>query len=205
MKQYLRTIKIKWYNAVVSILKKMEKYTNNFIYIYTKRLHQCYNRDGEEQKERRGTVYSIFDIANWFLAKESMTHKKLQKLCYYAQAWYCALHEGHLLINDEFQAWVHGPVCPTLYHEYSSHGWNPIELTDESHLNIDEDTEQFLGVVYNTYKRYSGDELEFFTHQELPWKKARKDCKPWESSKSAIEIKDMHDYYLDIYVKAQDD
>ena len=25
--------------------------------------------------------YSIFDVANWFLSKESMTHKKLQKLC----------------------------------------------------------------------------------------------------------------------------
>ena len=27
---------------------------------------------------------NIFDVANWFLSKEEMTHKKLQKLCYYA-------------------------------------------------------------------------------------------------------------------------
>ena len=32
--------------------------------------------------------YSVFEIANWFLLKESMSHKKLQKLCYYAQAWF---------------------------------------------------------------------------------------------------------------------
>ena len=31
--------------------------------------------------------YNIFDIANWFLSKESMPQKKLQKLCYYAKAW----------------------------------------------------------------------------------------------------------------------
>ncbi len=30
--------------------------------------------------------YSVYDIANWFLLKQEMTHKKLQKLCYYSQA-----------------------------------------------------------------------------------------------------------------------
>lgn len=35
--------------------------------------------------------YSVFDVANWFLAHETMMHKKLQKLCYYAQAWFYAL------------------------------------------------------------------------------------------------------------------
>ena len=31
--------------------------------------------------------YSIYDVANWFLIKGNMTQKKLQKLCYYEQAW----------------------------------------------------------------------------------------------------------------------
>ena len=35
--------------------------------------------------------YSVLDVANWVLTHEAMTHKKLQKLCYYAQAWYYAL------------------------------------------------------------------------------------------------------------------
>ena len=29
---------------------------------------------------------NIQDVAYWFLLKQSMTHKKLQKLCYYAEA-----------------------------------------------------------------------------------------------------------------------
>ena len=29
----------------------------------------------------------ITDVANWFLLKEDMSHKKIQKLCYYAEAW----------------------------------------------------------------------------------------------------------------------
>lgn len=54
---------------------------------------------------------SIFDIADTFLSIEPMTHKKLQKLCYYAQAWHCAL-ENEPICSASFQAWIHGPVCP---------------------------------------------------------------------------------------------
>ena len=60
-------------------------------------------------------MFTIFDIANWFLSKEGMTHKKLQKLCYYAQAWYLALYKNKL-IDGYFEAWVHGPVNSSLYH-----------------------------------------------------------------------------------------
>ena len=31
------------------------------------------------------------DIANWFLSKESMSPKKIQKLVYYAYSWYLTL------------------------------------------------------------------------------------------------------------------
>ena len=58
--------------------------------------------------------YSVYEIANWFLNKGSMTQKKLQKLCYYAQAWCYAL-KGERLIKSDFQAWIHGPVSPALY------------------------------------------------------------------------------------------
>ena len=34
---------------------------------------------------------NVRNIAGWFLSRDTMTHKMLQKLCYYAQAWYCAL------------------------------------------------------------------------------------------------------------------
>ena len=65
-------------------------------------------------------MYSVFDIANWFLSRQEMTHKKLQKLCYYAQAWSYALY-NRPIINAEFQDWVHGPVCPQLYHLWRLH------------------------------------------------------------------------------------
>ena len=58
---------------------------------------------------------SVFDVANWFLSKGSVTHKKLQKLCYYSQAWHCALYDGTPLFAERIEAWVHGPVIPELY------------------------------------------------------------------------------------------
>lgn len=39
--------------------------------------------------------------------------KKLQKLCYYAQAWAYAL-KGYRLEDTDYQAWVHGPFSPAL-------------------------------------------------------------------------------------------
>lgn len=36
-------------------------------------------------------MYSIFQIADWILNKKAIRLKKLQKICYYAQAWNLAL------------------------------------------------------------------------------------------------------------------
>ena len=59
-------------------------------------------------------TYSIFDIANWFLHKVTCDQKKLQKLCYYAQAWHLAMY-GSELCTASFEAWVHGPVNRMLW------------------------------------------------------------------------------------------
>jgi len=53
---------------------------------------------------------TVYDLANWFLNKSRMSHKKLQKLCYYAVAWHYTLYDSKLVLDDEFEAWVHGPV-----------------------------------------------------------------------------------------------
>ena len=65
-------------------------------------------------------MYRIFDIANWFLKKESMDQKKVQKLCYYAQAWSLALFNKPI-IDCKFEAWAHGPVCSELWNELHEH------------------------------------------------------------------------------------
>lgn len=147
---------------------------------------------------------SVKDVAKWFLHKESMTHKKLQKLCYYAQAWHCALL-GKPLFTEEIQAWVHGPVCPELYHHYSNYKWNNIPKFNKEVPCFSEKTTHLLESVYVTYKDFSGDELETLTHSEKPWKKARAGLEPWESSTNVIELDIMAEYYRKKYEQEQND
>lgn len=79
--------------------------------------------------------YHIKDVAKELLKFESMTHKKLQKLCYYVQALHLAIY-GEPLIDTYFEAWVHGPVAPELYNEYKSHGMTPIKAYKRRYYQI---------------------------------------------------------------------
>ena len=76
---------------------------------------------------------NIFDVANWFLSKEEMTHKKLQKLCYYAYSWFIYIyndncnHIKNRLFDKIFVAWVHGPINVELYEKYKNNNFYKIE------------------------------------------------------------------------------
>ena len=143
--------------------------------------------------------HDIFDVANWFLTKENMSHKKLQKLCYYAVAWGYALLKRPICSNDEFQAWVHGPVSPALYDKYKGNAW--VELNpDKGFINsFDNNTEDLLESIWLTYGEQTGNSLEALTHSELPWIKARGNCEQHERCSTPINKKDMEDYYISIY------
>ena len=147
---------------------------------------------------------SIYDVARWFLSKKSMTHKKLQKLCYYAQAWHCALL-NRPLFDDEIQAWVHGPVAPALYPKYADYGWGKIPKEAFDASSFSEDTLEILNAVFDTYSDFSGDQLESLTHSEEPWIKARGNLKPWESNTTPISLDDMRSYYKKKYEESQND
>ncbi len=148
---------------------------------------------------------NVRDIASWFLSRDSMTHKKIQKLCYYAQAWYCALYDGSPLFNDEIQAWVHGPVVPALYHVYADYKWTVIPKTDFDESKFNESVLNVLEAVYNTYGEFSGDQLESLTHSEDPWIQARGTLKPWETSTTPISCASMREYYSRKYEQSQND
>lgn len=146
---------------------------------------------------------SVFDVAKWFLSKGQMTHKKLQKLCYYAQAWHCALL-GQPLFSEFFQAWVHGPVSPELYRRYSSYKW--LDIPKESNPpTFPPKTTEVLEAVWNTYGPFDGDQLEAQTHGEAPWKDARGELQPYESCYTVIPVEAMRKYYSGVYEASQND
>ena len=90
-------------------------------------------------------MVSVFDVASWFLSKEKMTHKKLQKLCYYAQAWSYAICPEPIS-DAKFEAWVHGPVCHELYNKYKSYGFDYIPQKELETNVFNSDEESFLEV-----------------------------------------------------------
>lgn len=144
-------------------------------------------------------MHTVFDIANWFLKKQSMTHKKLQKMCYYAQAWSYAL-KNRPIMDAEFEAWVHGPVCRELYEKYK--GNYLVELTADPgfDLHFSPGDEELLESVFETYGEFSGNALEVLTHSETPWINARSGCMNSERCNNPISTEDMKQYYKSIYI-----
>ena len=60
---------------------------------------------------------NVFDTATYILEKLGpMSTMKLQKLCYYSQAWSLVWDEEPLF-PEEFEAWANGPVCSELFHK----------------------------------------------------------------------------------------
>ena len=153
----------------------------------------------EEQKEKSSvsetsiSCSDVFSMAKAFLTISEMTNKKLQKLCYYAKAWYLAIYDQNI-ISDSFEAWVHGAVQPDLYQYYKKYGFSKIPR-EMNRMEIPEEFLDFAQEIYDSYGHLTGDELETLNHSEMPWINAREGYKPWENCNDVIDENDMKEYY----------
>jgi uncharacterized phage-associated protein len=120
--------------------------------------------------------YKAMTIAKWFIAwaeaeEEELSNMKLQKLLYYAQGHHLAQYQRPLF-DGQIEAWSHGPVVPQVYRAFKKFGRSPIQLPESDPFTWDEvdaDTTEFLGKVWNTYGGYSAGRLRTMTHDEPPW------------------------------------
>lgn len=156
----------------------------------------------------KNAPYTPSEIANFFLKKgkkdKEMTQMKLNKLVYFAQGWYLALNDAPLF-DEDIQAWQHGPVIPSLYHEFKHFGSNQItpkthsiQWNDEDGLHYktvgaaDKNTRIILEKIWSLFGQYHGWELRNLTHQEdTPWSKVDKSY-----LHSVIDKKDIKDFYI---------
>jgi uncharacterized phage-associated protein len=147
-------------------------------------------------------VVSVHDVADYFITKvdleagDDITHLKLQKLVYYAQAWYLAMHD-RLLFQNRIEAWAHGPVCREIYDRFRHFSWNPIppKAALSAPSEIDDDIKDFLDEVWEVYGQYSAAKLEQMTHEEPPWIEARKGIMQGTPSQAPISENVMREYY----------
>ena len=138
------------------------------------------------------------EIADWFIRfahelSDPITNLRLQKLMYYAQAWYLALN-GERLIPDAFEAWVHGPVLPSVWERFSGYGWNPISEEVPEH-RLPEEVENHLREIMEAYGGFTTWDMERLTHAETPWLAARGDSDPHEPSTNVISEEEMKRFY----------
>lgn len=147
-------------------------------------------------------------VADYFLslqdedAGDLITHLKLQKLVYYAQAWYLVIYDKGIF-EEDFEAWVHGPALRSLYSMFANLGWQPIpkDSIDTNFDSFDEDFKEFLNEVWEVYGQFSAKKLEELTHSESPWLDARKGYGPLERSSTPITKESMKNYYKDVLAR----
>ncbi|HYW11092.1 MAG TPA: type II toxin-antitoxin system antitoxin SocA domain-containing protein [Longimicrobium sp.] len=119
------------------------------------------------------------DFANWFLARvdrragDSITHLKLQKLLFYAQAWALVLL-GEPIFDEDFQAWQHGPVLRSVYDRFQGSGYQALSTPRRgAQSTFDPQVEELLEDILRLYGEHSAKALEDQTHREDPWVNAR--------------------------------
>ena len=146
---------------------------------------------------------TIYDVADWFLSKESMTPKKLQKLCYYYKAWGLALYDEDLLPDYEFEAWVHGPVNPELYSMFKGYLWKDIPMTNDNSRYFSEKEIELLESIWYTYGELTANAIEALTHTEEPWRRARGNLDEFASCNNIISHDSMKSFYRRLYEENQ--
>ncbi|MES2388130.1 MAG: type II toxin-antitoxin system antitoxin SocA domain-containing protein [Bacteroidota bacterium] len=126
-----------------------------------------------------------------------MSPLKLQKLLYYAQAWHYTLFD-EALIDEEFQAWKHGPVAISQYYRFADINYNApilVEKYNPEIIDFPENVEKLLVDVNNIYGEHQASYLEQLTHSEEPWITARAGLPSYESCSNVISLESMSRFY----------
>ena len=138
---------------------------------------------------------NVFDVAKYILERKgSMSTMKLQKLCYYAQAW-ALVWDDKPLLDDDFEAWANGPVCRELF--FKTQGNYSVSADDETGGmgNLTDNEKDTINQILNHYGNHNAQWLSQLTHMEDPWNKAREGIPAGEGCNRIITKESMAIYY----------
>lgn len=153
-----------------------------------------------DQGQTSSNKNKVVSVAEYFLNKidpeagESVTPLKLQKLVYYAQAWSLVFYKS--LFEEDFQAWVHGPVIPSLYIHFKEYGSANIPKVFSFDSSVFENEEiTVLDLVWSVYGKYDAKYLERLTHIEKSWLDAREGIGHDERCINVISKEEIKKYF----------
>lgn len=157
------------------------------------------------------TNVDINDIADYviLMCNENgvdISPLKLQKLLYYIQAWHMVYFQRAKLFEEMPQAWVNGPVYPSIYHRFKqlpryslikaeNVGINKSLQEKAIDLKLSKDQYDFLDSIFQFYGVMDHDRLVFLTHSEAPWSEKREGLMPYDPSTTELSANTMYDYY----------
>ena len=144
-------------------------------------------------------------IAYLFEKLEEVTPLMLQKLLYFVQGIFSALY-GRPVFSEDCRAWIHGPVYPEVYNLFRDFKYNPIDdarfaLLAGTADALTEEEKRVIDLVVNTFGMYGGKVLEKITHNEEPWKGARKGYGDSIPSSELLPKDRIMEYYITVNQK----
>lgn len=156
------------------------------------------------------SLFSVSDrmlrvIAYIFEKLEEVTPLMLQKLLYFIQGIYSALY-GKPIFTEDCRAWIHGPVYPEVYDLFRDFKYNPIDdarfaLLEGKDDALTDDEKRVIDLVVNTFGMYGGKVLEKITHNEEPWREARKGYGDSIPSSELLPKEGIKKYYMAVNEK----
>lgn len=146
-------------------------------------------------------IERIDSVINYILAKcQDITPLALQKILYYVQG-FCYAFTDKFLLEEDCEAWVHGPVFRDIYYKYKDYRFDPIGEYEVKEINIPLTEKVILDGVIKNFGCYSGKVLEAFTHEETPWLSTRGDLPELARTNRIIEKKLIAEYFKEVKVK----
>lgn len=140
-------------------------------------------------------MVTVFDVAKYILEKQgTMSTWKLQKLCYYSQAWHYTWTENRL-IAEAFQAWRNGPVCPELFAVHKGKFMITADEIQGDPDKLNDDEKESVNIVLEGYGNMDPFELSSLTHLEEPWQLARGNLPKEANCDTIISLESMGTYY----------
>jgi uncharacterized phage-associated protein len=141
-------------------------------------------------------VEDVISVASYALdLMESVPTMKLQKIVYYSQALHLVKY-NEPIFDDDFEAWINGPVVPELFEAHK--GRFVIEkgfFDSKTITQLSKQSRSCIDHVCNCLKDKTGAVLSELAHSEEPWINARKGYLPSEHSYEIISKKTIKDYY----------
>ena len=138
---------------------------------------------------------SVLDVAAYILQHYgNMSAMKLQKLCYYSQAW-SLVWDDETLFDENIEAWINGPVIPVLYQQHKGIFKVQVGSIKGNPDALSSNQKDTINAVCDAYSKLNAQQLSDLTHSETPYINARRGLKPSERGHNVISLADMSEYY----------